>query len=75
MDEKVWLFKLKDVTITTQEPDAIGNDGLVPAITAKNKPDWPVVIQEDKNGKDCYIYSDKKIPGLGVVGENRRIGE
>jgi len=72
--EKVWKFKYKDVIATTRAFDSeFGKE--VDFNTAKNLLGWNVVIDKDKNDKDCYIYSDQEITGLELVGENVRLGE
>jgi hypothetical protein len=72
--EKVWKFKYKDEVSVTKEP-APDSTELVDSITAKNHPGWNAPIDYDKNGKDCYTYSDQEIDGLELVGENVRLGE
>lgn len=73
--EKVWKFKYKDVIEVT--PDTIEIEKInqpTTSRTAKNHPGWNAPILHDKNGKDCYIYSDREIKGLELVGENVRLG-
>jgi len=75
MKNKIWKLKYKDVLVVTKEPNEMDNDRLIDSTTAKNCPDWNVVIERDKNGEDCHILSDKEIEGLELVGENMRLGE
>lgn len=75
MKDKIWKFKYKDVVEVTQVTDITIKADPVDSRTAKNHPGWNAPIVYDKNGKDCYIYSDQEIKGLGLAGENVRLGE
>lgn len=75
MSEKVWKFKYKDVVEVTQKPDELKDNELSDSKTAKNHPGGNAPIHYDKNGKDCYIYSDQEIKGLELVGQDLRLGE
>ncbi|MBW1858001.1 MAG: hypothetical protein JRI42_06980, partial [Deltaproteobacteria bacterium] len=74
--EKVWNYKYKDTVKISSVPSNLpGISGDVQDITAENSPEWNVVIEYDKNGVDCYIYSDKEISGLELVGTDLKVGE
>lgn len=74
-NEKVWKYKYKDKVKTTQNPDELKDNELSDSKTAENHPGGNAPIDYDKNGEDCYIYSDQEIKGLELVGENIKLGE
>lgn len=72
--EKLWKHVYKDAVKTVQVSDEL-DERTVDSITAEHHPGWNAPIIYDPDGKTCFIYSDKEITGLELVGENCRLGE
>lgn len=72
MSEKIWKYKYKDtVKVTTEYDEMLGEN--VDCKTAEHHPGWNAPIVYD--GGVCYIYSDRGIGGLELVGRNVCVGD
>ena len=74
MEHKIWNYVYKDdvVVVNQWDPDM---EAFEDFRTAKNPPIWEYVSQMDTTYDYCYLYTDKEIVGLPLMGTNKRVGE